>query len=281
LGSTSRRLWLSRNNRQIRNLAPDESRHNFVRRARLLAVLFTAPLFARSEDLVLTIPPVRTSLIVQNQPVAVIVSGSVSGAAADHNTVAFHLNLTADLSDLQQNMTALLAAQLNRSEKCGERLTIDRALLAPQVPAALLTANLHYEKWACARVFGKEVVKRLVGGNGVVKVRLSPAVEAGHAIRLQSDLESIRADGSLGESLRSGSLGPALREKIRATLASAMDKANLQAAIPAALQPVAAVEGAQFTDRAGRLCLDLSGEVRISPAQLRALIDQRRPGASR
>ncbi len=252
-----------------------------MRRTCLLAVLFTAPLLSWSEDLVLTIPPVKTSLTVQNQPVAIIVSGSVSNVAAGHETAAFHLNLTADLGDLQQNMTALLAAQLNRSEKCGERLTIERAVLGPRAPAALLTANLRYEKWACAKVFGKEVVKRLVGGNGVVAVKLTPAVEAGHSIRLQSDVESIQADGSLGEALRSGSLGPTLREKIRTTLVSAMDKANLQAAIPTELQPVAAIEGAQFTDRGGRLCLELSGEVRITAAQLRTLIDQQKPGVSR
>lgn len=229
----------------------------------------------------MTIPPVRTSVSVQNQPVAIIVSGSVSGVSAGRNTAAFRLDLTADLSDLQQNITALLAAQLNRSEKCGERLTIDRAVLAPRAPAALLTANLHYEKWACAKVFGKEVVKRLVGGNGVIEVRLTPAVEADHAIRLQSDVESIQADGSLGEALRSGSFGPTLREKIKATLVSALDKAQLEATIPAELQPVAAIEGAQFADGAGRLCLNLAGQVRIAADQLQALIDARKPGASR
>ncbi len=244
--------------------------------ARLLALLLVAPLLSTAEDLTLTIPPVRTSLSVQNQPVPITVSGSVSGVVASRNAAAFRLALTADLSGLQQNMTALLASQLNRSDKCGERLTIDGATLAPTTPAALLTANLHYEKWACAKVFGKNVVKRLVGGNGVIGVRLTPVVEADHAVRLQSDVESIQADGSLGEALRSGSLGPTLREKIRATLASAMDKAKLEASIPPELRPVAAIESAQFADGSGRLCLNLTGDVHISAEQLRSLIDQRK-----
>ena len=225
----------------------------------------------------LAIPPARISLNVQNQPVAITVSGSVSGVATDRDAAAFRIALTADLSGLQQDITTLLSSQLNRSDKCGERLTIDRAMLVPRAPGSLLTAYLHYEKWACAKVFGKNVVKRLVGGNGVIAVGLTPSVEADRAIRLQSEIESIQADGSLGEILRSGSLGPTLREKIRTTLASAMDKAKLEASIPAELQPVAVIQSAQFADRAGRLCLDLSGEVRISADQLRSLIDQRKP----
>ena len=202
-----------------------------MRRAGFLTLLFLLPA-AASEDLVLTIPPVRTSMNVQNQPVAITVSGSVSGASAGHDPAPFRLTLTADLSDLQQNITTLLSSQLNRSEKCGDRLTIEHATLTPSAPIALLTANLHYEKWACAKVFGKDVVKRLVGGDGTVDVRLTPAVEANRTIRLQSDVGEIHADGSLGEALRSGSLGPALRDKIRTALAAAMDKANLEASIP-------------------------------------------------
>lgn len=247
-----------------------------MRRAGFLALVSTLPLLSLAEDLTLTIPPVRTSLSVQNQPVAITVSGSVSGGSMGHDSAPFRLSLTADLSDLQQNITTLLSSQLNRSEKCGDRLTIEHATLAPNAPTALLTANLHYEKWACAKVFGRDVVKRLVGGNGAVEVRLTPAVEANRTIRLQSDVRSIQADGSLGEALRSGSLGTILRDKIRTTLAAAMEKANLEASIPPELQPVAAIQGAQFVDRADRLCLDVSGEVRVSGQQIRSLIDQRK-----
>ena len=233
-----------------------------------------------AEDLVLTIPPVKTSMNVQNQPVAVTVSGSISGASAGRDPAPFRLTLTADLGDLQQNITTLLSSQLNRSEKCGDRLIIEHATLTPSAPTALLTANLHYEKWACAKVFGKDVVKRLVGGDGAVDVRLTPAVEGNRAIRLQTDIGEIHADGSLGEALRSGSLGPALRDKIKAALAAALDKAILEASLPPELQAVAAIQTAQFADGTGRLCLNLTGEVRISAQQLRTLIDQRKAGAS-
>jgi hypothetical protein len=251
-----------------------------MRRARSLAFVFLAPLLpVAAENLVLTIPPVKMSLSIQNQPIGVTVSGSVSGVAAARDSSAFHLRLTADLSDLQQNITVLLGTQLNRSEKCGERLSINRATLVPSIPAGILTADLRYEKWACAKVFGRDVVKRLVAGNGTVTVRLTPTVEDNRTVRLQSEIGPIQADGSLGEALRSGSLGPLLRDKIRTTLASVLDKANFQATIPAELQPVTVIHSAQFTGSGGRLCLELAGDVRISTQQLRLLIDQRRASA--
>ena len=245
-------------------------------RVRALALLSMAPLVASSAtgELVLTLAPVRTSINVQNQPVAIVVSGTVSGPAVAHDPAPFRLAVTADLSDLQQNITAVLASQLNRSDKCGEHLTIERASLVPHAPGAVLTVNLHYEKWSCAKAFGKDIVKRLVGGNGVVEVRLTPVVEANRTVRLQSEIGSIQADGSLGELLRSGSLGTTLREKIRSTLAAAIEKTNFEATIPEALQPVAAIHEARFADEGGRLCLSLTGEVNISAQQLRTLIDQ-------
>ncbi|MEI9971691.1 MAG: hypothetical protein WDO73_06350 [Ignavibacteriota bacterium] len=79
------------------------------------------------------------------------------------------LAATVDLSDFQDHLTPILAAQLNRSDKCGERLTVQKAMLSS---AGLLTANVHYEHFACAKAFGKEINKRVVGGDAVVEVNL-------------------------------------------------------------------------------------------------------------
>jgi hypothetical protein len=34
---------------------------------------------------------------------------------------------------------------------------------------------VHYERYACVKALGKEIVKRLVGGNGVVELNLTPS----------------------------------------------------------------------------------------------------------
>lgn len=56
-----------------------------------------------------------------------------------------HLRLTADLGDLQANLTALLGSQLNRLGRCGERLSVERASLRPRPPSGLLKASFHDE----------------------------------------------------------------------------------------------------------------------------------------
>src|ERR1700730_16530934 len=74
----------------------------------------------RREDVVLKIPPVKTSVEIAGQPVTFTAWGSVSAESAN----TFRLAVTADLSDLQEHLTPLLGAQVNRSDRCGERLSV-------------------------------------------------------------------------------------------------------------------------------------------------------------
>ena len=216
----------------------------------------------------LKIPPVKASLNIEGQPVEITAWGTVSPAASG----ALRLAVTADLGNFQENLTPVMAAQLNRSDRCGERLSVERAVLAPVAPAAILTANVHYERFACAKAFGKEIVKRLVGGNGVVEVNLTPSV-ADNRIVLAAQVRKVDADGSLGDLLRSGSLGDSIRQKIAASIESAIQKAaNLKSALPAGIESAAAIQTVAFADGgAGRIWLTMEGELRLSAEQFRAL----------
>jgi hypothetical protein len=226
---------------------------------------------AQTGDLALKIPPVKLSLNLQEQPVAITVWGTVSPAPAG----IFHLAVTVDLAGFQDKLTPVLAAQLNRSDRCGERLSVEKAVLLPASPSGVLTASVHYERFGCAKVLGKEVVKRLVGGNAVIEVNLAPAV-AENRIVLTAQTRKIDADGSLGDLLRSGSLGDSLRQKVSTSIESAIRKsADLKSALPAAIESVASIQSIHFADGgAGRLWLALAGEVRLSPEQFRALARQ-------
>jgi hypothetical protein len=230
-----------------------------------------------AQDPSLTIPPVRTSFEIDSQPVAITVSGTISRISHGGGEEVFRLRFTADLADLQANITAILRAQLDRSDRCGDRIAIQSATLAPADPASLLTTRLHYERWACVKALGKQITSRLAGGDALVKIKITPTIEAGRALKLQPEVGEIEADGSLGELLRSGSLGDALRQKIRASLESALEKgaANLNATLPPAAQSYAATRGAEFRDAgAGRLEVVLVGEIRIPAAQVPSLLDQ-------
>ena len=125
--------------------------------------------------------------------------------------------------------------------------------------------QLHYERWACSKVFGKQEAKRLIGGNAVIQVKLTPAVEDNHTeLRLIPEVGPIEADGSLGELLRSGTIGEMLRDKIRSAILSAMQKGtNLSATLPPAIQGYATIQNAQFRNAGfGRLMVILDGEAR-------------------
>ena len=227
-----------------------------VRSLLLLAALSAVP--ACPQDLTLRIPPLT------------ITASAIASASAD----AFHLKITADLLDLQDHITALLHAQLNHSDHCGERLSVERATLLPAPPASLLTAYVHYERWACVKLFGKESAQRLVGGNGVIPVTLTPALEANNRVKLAPEVGRIEADGSLGQALQTTALGNALRDKISASIQSALEKAtSLTATLPAGFEQAASLQKVRFAiGDGGRLLLEVEGEVHLSASQIQELI---------
>jgi hypothetical protein len=211
----------------------------------------------------LKIPPVKTSLALEGQAVALTLWGAISPA---------HLSATVDLGDFQDHLTPILAAQLNRSDKCGERLTVQKAALAP---SGLLTANVHFERYGCAKAFGKDIVKRLVGGDAVVEVMLTPGVADNH-IAMDAEVRKIDADGSLGEALHSGSFGDSIRQKIATNIESSVRKsADLKSALPAGVDAVATLRRIQFADGGdGRLWLTVDGDLHLDKEQFEGLSKQ-------
>ncbi len=223
------------------------------------------------------IPPVKIPVNLKDQRITMVASGLITLTSKAQGLNILNLQLTADMSDLQQNMTELLGAQLDKDDHCGDRITIQHATLTPAEPASLAVVQLHYERWACAKVFGKEQAKRVVGGNAVIQMTLTPALEEDSAeLRLVPEVGPIQADGSLGELLRSGTLGDMLREKIRNAILSAMQKGtDLSATLPSAVQGYAKIKDARFKDGGeGRLLVLLDGEIKITNEQIQTLSKQ-------
>jgi hypothetical protein len=228
---------------------------------------------AKEEGFTFEIPPEKISLNVENQPVVIMASGVISVASRGHNEYLLKLELNADLSDLQQNMTALLRSQLDKDDRCGDRIAIGQASLTPAEPSSRVVVQLHYERFTCIKAFGKQVARKLVGGNGTVQMKFTPTVEERATLRLVPEVESIQADGSLGELLRSGPIGDMLREKITKALLSALQKGTDRSlTLPPAAQDIAVIDKAEFKDTgSGRLAVVLSGEVQISDKQIQLL----------
>jgi hypothetical protein len=245
----------------------------------VIAVSLTASLAspALAQNLTFKIPPVKIPFAVKDQQASITASALISMVSKDGDLDIFNLQLTADLTGLQQNMTALLSSQLDKDDHCGDRIAIQQATLTPADPASIATVQLHYERWACVKAFGKQQAKRIVGGNAVIPVSLTPGVDENKTeLRLVPEVGTIEADGSLGELLRSGTVGEMIREKIRSSILSAMQKGtNFSATLPPAAQGYATIENAEFKDGgSGRLLVVLDGQVRITKEQVQILSKQ-------
>jgi hypothetical protein len=231
---------------------------------------------ASGQDVAFTLPPVKREIQIERQTIAVTVAGALSQTAARADQRTFKLEMVADLSDVQQNITDLLRAQLDTSETCGQRIAIQQATLTPAAPASLLIVRLHFERWMCSRSFGQQISTELAEGDGTVEINLKAAVEQSNSLKIVATIGRIGAPGMLEESLRSGSLGEDLPDKVAATvLSAARAGSDFKTALPPAVQNSAALQSARFqTVGVGGLSLVLDGQIEISNAQADQLASQ-------
>ena len=236
--------------------------------AALLACFFIVQAQTGSPALIL--PPVAATFDIGGHSVPLTAWGKIFPPSAG----VAGAELTADLGSLQDNITEVLRAQLNRSDRCGDRLSVEQAALVPEGPAAILTAHVHYERWGCAKAFGKEMVKRLVGGNALVEVGLTPTVRA-EGVALESEVRRMEADGSLGDALRSDTLGNTMKDRVTHSVESAVQKASaFGSAMPPGIAEAVTLRGARFADGGGRLHIVANADLHISGEQLEILAKQ-------
>ena len=231
---------------------------------------------ASGQDLAFTLPPVKSPVNIENRTMAITVSGMLSQIGSQGGQRTFKLELTSDLSELQQNITDLLRAQLDTSESCGQRVTIQQARLTPATPAGRLVVRLHFERWMCTRSFGQQISNELAEGDGTVEIKLTAAVEKANTLKIVTALGRVDASGMLGESLRSGSLGEDLREKVaQSVLSAARAGSDFKITLPPALQNSARIQSAKFQDLGvGGLSVVLDGQIEISNEQADQLASQ-------
>jgi hypothetical protein len=216
------------------------------------------------------IPEAKRSINFANESIAITTFGSITRSSAQDGHNIFKLELTADLSDLQRNVTDILRAQLDKSEPCGERIAIQSATLTPGVQVSVVAVQLHFERWSCP---GREMMNEIVEGNGAIEVKLTPAVTDDGSLRLLPEIGRVTGEGLFGESLRSGSLGEALRDKITESVLSILSQGDdFKTTLPAAALGSATARQAQFQGTgSGRLLFVLEGEIRVSNDKATAL----------
>ncbi len=214
--------------------------------------------------------PVKNSITVANQPMAITTSGVVSKGVEKGDQNTFAVELTTDVSDLQLTIADVLRAQLNKSDRCGERITIQTVALNPQPPASLAEVQLHFERWAC---FGRDTMNEMAEGSGMIEVKMTPAVGADGTFQLTALIGRIDAEGLVGELLRSGSLGETVRDQVaQSTLSILRQGVDFKSVLPPGARSYAQLQRAQFQGTgSGKLLVVLDGEIRVSDDKLAAI----------
>jgi hypothetical protein len=216
------------------------------------------------------IPRVKNSVNLGGQSISITTWGEISAGVAEGGQNTFKLQLTADLSDLQNEIGDLLRAQLNKADRCGEQIAVRSASLAPQEPASLVVVQLHFERWAC---FGRDTVNEMAEGNGTIEVKLTPAVGEDGTLQLRPEVGRISAEGLVGELLRSGSLGEAVRDAVAQSILTVMRQGgDFKVMLPDAAQGYATLRRAQFQGTgSGKLIAVWDGDIRVSDEKATAL----------
>jgi hypothetical protein len=227
-------------------------------------------------DSAFNLAQVKRSITVASQPIAITTSEVISNSVASGGQNTFKLQLTADLSDLQQNITDVLHSELDKSDRCGERIAVQGATLTPSEPASVVLVQLHFERWTC---MGREA-NEMVEGNGTFAVKLTLSVGDDGAVRLTPEIARVDAQGLIGDLLRSGSPGEMLRDKISESILSAIRQgSDFNATLPPAARSNATIHDARFQgSSSGKLWVVLGGEIRVSNEQVTLLTSELKAG---
>ena len=225
------------------------------------------------QELTFNLPPITNSVNIAGQPISVPVSGVASRTSVADGNSFFNLKLVADFSDLQQDMTQVLRATLDRSPRCGERIEIQEGSLIPLAPASLALVHLHYERWICP---GPGSATELAIGDGSIEVKLIASVGPNADFRLASEITRADGDDFLRELLLHGSIGDTLREHIATLVLLAMQRsADPKASLPPVAQGAARIQKAEFQDaEIGQLTLVVDGQLQFSDEQTKQFASQ-------
>ena len=219
-------------------------------------------------DVAFSIPAFKSSVTIARQPVAITTSAVIFRGAAENGENVFKVETTTDLADLQANLTAILGAQLDKAERCGERIEVQEATLTPADPAGEVVVRLHYARWVCTRTMSNEMAE----GNATVGLKLTAGVGANGELQVAAEIGRVQADKFLADLVRSGELGVALQEKIGSAVLAAIT--NFQSALPPAATSTRARSVRFQNSRADELSAVVSGELRISEDQTKLLANQ-------
>jgi hypothetical protein len=224
------------------------------------------------------LPAVPLSVDLNGQQMTINTSGEVSVTPLPPGSgdQIFKLTIQADLGDFQSHLTHLLQTQLDKSETCGDRISITDAVLKPTAPSADLAVQLHAERWLCVKEVGRDNVRKLIGGEAIVHVTVTPRLE-NNLPAIDATPGAIEPAGAVANLLRTGPAVFALRDSITKSLSMVLQTSDLLAnAVPVTdAARLITLQSAAFGDRgSGRLQLDLTGRMQLHQDQVSSVLER-------
>ncbi|HTR24569.1 MAG TPA: hypothetical protein VMI10_11345 [Terriglobales bacterium] len=241
---------------------------NFRAQQENLAVEMSIVISQRTDDVAFTIPARRSSVTIGGQTVGVTTSALITRAREAGSEGVYSVEASTDLAEVQENLGTIMAALMNKDDRCGERIVIQEAGIDPDVPAGRAMARLHYERWVCGAAFGR---REMTEGNATVVMKLAVGIGENGQVKISAENSQVEAEKFLAEMIKSGELGDALRNKIAGAVTAAVT--TLKAELPPAGEATAG--SARFVSpRAGALGVVVDGEMRLSDEQAKAFAEQ-------
>jgi len=241
---------------------------NFRAQQESMAVEMGIVVSEGADEVAFTIPPRRSSVTIAGQTVAVTTSAVITRSQDAGADVGYKVEANTDLSEVQENLGAILGALMNKDDRCGERIFIQEAGIDPDIPVGRAMARLHYERWVCGAGYGR---REMTEGNATVMMKLSAGVGENGQVKISADDMQVEAEKFLVELIRSGGLGDALRDKMTGVVAAGIT--SLKAELPPAGD--ATTRSARFVSpRAGMLSAVVGGEMRLTGEQVKVFAEQ-------
>jgi hypothetical protein len=235
-----------------------------------LAVEMGVVLSDTAEHVVVTIPARKSPMTIGGQTVGISTSAVITRPSAAGAEAVYKVEATSDLGELQENIGTILIRAMNREDRCGERIRLQEANLAPDIPAAEALVRLHYERWTCSPGYGG--TREITEGNATVYMRLTSSVGANGQVQISTEIVRVEAERFLADLVKSGSLGDKLREQMSSAVTAGV--ANLKTMVPVVGDATVTRSVVFASSHAEELSVVVDGELRMSDEQVQFLREQ-------
>jgi hypothetical protein len=230
------------------------------------------------KDLTFHLPQVTISAEIAGQQVSMTVAGEAIRSSVSDGRSLFDLRFVVDLSDLQDDITAIFRSQLTSAPRCGQHVEVQQAMLLPRDAGTLAVLHLHHERWICPSGAGGGGELLVAAGNAIVEIKLVPSADPTGKLHLAAEVGRVDSDEVFRDWLVTGTVGSKLAEEVSNVVLSALKRAtDLGTILPPAAQQAVTIQKAQFqAGGAGQLRLVLDGQLRFSDEEIKEFAVQLR-----